>query len=385
MPNFFYPPKHRAILLVLDSAGCGNAPDAANYGDAGADTLGHLLAAFPNLAVPALKQLGLETILSLPGAGQPAASFGTMTECSAGKDTTTGHWEIAGVILTEPFSVFWEFPLDLVDAIEREAGVRFIGNVPASGTEIIERLGDEHLRTGRPILYTSADSVLQIAAHEEIVPLEELYAICQIARKHADPHRIGRVIARPFCGPSGGFRRTANRHDYSFFPPPTILNALEDAGIPVTGVGKISDLFAGSGVSGSHPTGSNREGMEKTGQLWKEMEGGLLFVNLVDFDTLYGHRRDAAGYARALEEFDAWLGGFLPQIQEGDLFILTADHGNDPTHPGSDHTRERVPLCVVDGRPSRDLGIRETYADVAASLAEYFGLPAWPAGRSFLA
>jgi len=373
---------------VLDSVGCGHAPDAAAYGDAGANTLGHLLELFPDAQLPELHRLGLASILSLAQGGgtrEGAASTGVLTERSAGKDTTTGHWEIAGAVLTEPFSVFFEFPLDLVDAIEREAGVRFIGNVPASGTEIIERLGDEHCRTARPILYTSADSVLQIAAHESVIPLPRLYEICEIARKHADAFRIGRVIARPFTGGSGRFERTANRHDYSFQPPRTVLNALNDADIPVIGVGKIADIFAGSGITRSHPTRSNADGLARIEQLWAETNRGLIFANLVDFDMLFGHRRDPRGYLRALEEFDQWLAGFRSKIRENDLVLLTADHGNDPTFPGTDHTRERVPLWLLDGKPPRDLGVRDTYADIAATLADYFGLAPWPAGRSLLA
>lgn len=387
VPDFFDPKRRKALLLVLDSVGCGHAPDAGEYGDAGANTLGHLLEAFPDLALPHLRRLGLDAILSLAGgeaSGPHAASVGVLTERSAGKDTTTGHWEIAGAILSEPFATFFEFPLDLVDAIEREADIRFIGNVPASGTEIIERLGDEHCRTGRPILYTSADSVLQIAAHESVIPLEQLYAICQIARRHADAHRIGRVIARPFNGTSGKYQRTANRHDYSFQPPPTVLNAIANAEIPVVGIGKISDIFAGSGMSASHPTHSNAEGMTVIETEWAKMERGLLFANLVDFDMLFGHRRDPAGYARALEEFDAWLGEFLALIGNDDLVIITADHGNDPTFTGTDHTRERVPLWLLHGSTPRNLGVRETYADVAATLTEYFGLLPWPTGRSLL-
>lgn len=305
-----------------------------------------------------------------------------MTEASSGKDTTTGHWEIAGALLEKPFPIFSAFPLELVDAIEREAGVRFIGNIPASGTEIIERLGDEHLRTRHPILYTSGDSVMQIAAHEGIFPIERLYDVCKIARKHADAYFIGRVIARPFEGPSGNFQRTSRRHDYSFLPPRTILNALQEAKIPVIGVGKISDIFAGCSVSESFPTESNSDGMKRTAALWTERDHGLLFVNLVDFDMLFGHRRDVAGYARALAEFDLWLGTFLTKLESEDLLILTADHGNDPTHSGSDHTRERVPLLMWDGNPPRNLGIRSTFADVAATLADYFGLPDWPTGQS---
>jgi phosphopentomutase len=308
-----------------------------------------------------------------------------MQERSAGKDTTTGHWEIAGVIIEEPFATFEKFPDELVRAIEREAKVKFIGNYARSGTTILQELGAEHIRTGHPILYTSADSVLQIAAHEDVLPIRKLYEICEIARQHANRYRIGRVIARPFDGAIGNFRRTARRHDFSIKPPRTVLNAITDQGLPVIGVGKISDIFAGEGISESHPTESNRDGMDKIDHLWSKTKEGLIFVNLVDFDMVFGHRRDVAGYAQALNEFDQWLGGFVEKIAPEDLVIITADHGNDPTFRGTDHTREQVPLLVMHNRESRDLGTRSTYADVAASLGEFFELPQpWPAGCSFL-
>jgi phosphopentomutase len=264
-----------------------------------------------------------------------------------------------------------------------EAGVRFIGNCVAGGTQIVAALGEQHLLSGNPILYTSADSVLQIAAHEEIVPLTRLYEICQVARRAAEPYRIGRIIARPFIGAPGNFQRTAGRHDYSMLPPPTVLDALSARGIPVIGVGKISDIFAGRGIARSFPTTSNQAGMEKIDDLWRAGSEGLIFANLVDFDMLFGHRRDVPGYANALREFDDWLGGFLPSILPNDLVIITADHGNDPTFRGTDHTREQVPLFVVHGSGPRDLGTRRSFADVAASLAEYFSI-SWPTGTSFL-
>jgi phosphopentomutase len=308
-----------------------------------------------------------------------------MQERSAGKDTTTGHWEIAGVIIEEAFAVFEKFPDELVRVIEREAKVKFLGNYARSGTTILEELGAEHVRTGNPILYTSADSVLQIAAHEEVLPIPRLYEICEIARQHADKYRIGRVIARPFDGAKGKFRRTARRHDFSMKPPRTVLNAIVDLGQPVIGIGKISDIFAGEGVTESHPTSSNAEGMEKIDSLWSKTKAGLIFVNLVDFDMLHGHRRDVAGYAKALAEFDQWLGRFLDKVTPEDLVIVTADHGNDPAFRGTDHTREQVPLLVMHNGEARDLGTRSTYADVAASLSEFFELPEpWPTGCSFL-
>jgi len=305
---------------------------------------------------------------------------------SAGKDTTTGHWEIAGVILEKPFAVFERFPESLVRAIEREAGVEFIGNYARSGTTILEELGAEHVGSGKPILYTSADSVLQIAAHEQVLPVKRLYEICEIARKHADAARIGRVIARPFDGEVGHLRRTARRHDYSMKPPPTVLNAISQEGAEVIGVGKINDIFAGEGVTQSHPTTSNADGMGRIAEIWPQVSRGLVFANLVDFDMLFGHRRDVAGYAQALKEFDRWLGEFLRSISADDLVIITADHGNDPTFSGTDHTREQVPLFVLHGHEARDLGTRDTFADVAATLADYFELPQpWGVGTSFLA
>ena len=306
-----------------------------------------------------------------------------MRERSAGKDTTTGHWEIAGAMLERPFTVFEKFPDSLVRAIEREAGVEFIGNFPRSGTVVLDELGPEHLRTGKPILYTSADSVLQIAAHESIIPLPRLYEICQIARRHCDAARIGRVIARPFTGGPGAFARTAGRHDYAMLPPRTVLNALADAGRTVHGIGKIRDILAGSGITASTPTASNAEGMAAILREWPSLDG-LLFANLVDFDMLFGHRRNVAGYANALREFDAWLPTFLAAVKSDDLVIITADHGNDPTWRGTDHTREEVPLLVLHGGEANALGTRETFADVAATIAEFFTLPAWPGARSFL-
>jgi phosphopentomutase len=382
----------RALLIVLDSVGIGSAPDAAKYGDEGANTLGHIFARCRDTWLPNLCALGLPKILdenyswtrktfALPH----LASFGKMEERSAGKDTTTGHWEIAGAILNKPFSVFLRFPYELVDAIEREAGIKFIGNYACSGTTILEELGAQHIKTGNAILYTSADSVLQIAAHEKIIPLEKLYEICRIARRHADRFRIGRVIARPFIDINGKFSRTANRHDFSMQPPGTVLSAIADAGFPTIGVGKISDIFAGQGITESHPASSNREGMGRIDELWSKTSRGLIFCNLVDFDMIYGHRRDVNGYAMALSEFDEWLGPLIDKISPEDLLIITADHGNDPTFRGTDHTREQVPLFVMHNRESRDLGTRSTFADVAASLGDFFQLPKpWPVGTSFL-
>lgn len=372
----------RSLLIVLDSVGIGAAPDAAGYGDAEADTLGHVLAR-TGLRLPVLDGLGLGRILGQAGPA-PQASWGRMRPQAAGKDSTTGHWEIAGIVAERPFAVFEAFPPALLAPIEAEAGLRFLGNLPASGTEIIERLGPEHLRTGRPILYTSADSVLQIAAHEAVIPPERLYAICGIARRHADAWAIGRVIARPFEGEPGSFRRTPRRHDFAMRPPRSVLDALVEAGHPVQGIGKTADLFAGRGFTRSTPTASNEAGMRTIEAAWAATEAGLVFANLVDFDTEYGHRRDPAGYAQALAAFDAWLGGFLPACTPEDLLILTADHGNDPAHPGTDHTREEVPLLLRHAGRRAPLGTRIGFGDVAASLADFHGV-AWPDGRSCLA
>src|SRR3989440_1002603 len=379
----------RALLLVLDSVGIGGASDAANYGDEGANTLGHILERMPELRLPNLESLGLAELVpahrSYGSYTTYKSSYGKMTERSPGKDTTTGHWEIAGVILEEPFATFERFPDELVRAIERDAGVQFIGNYPQSGTTILAQLGAEHVRTGKPILYTSADSVLQIAAHEQVIRIDRLYDICTVARQHADRFRIGRVIARPFTGPEGNFSRTSRRHDFSMEPPGTILNAISENGDAVIGIGKISDIFAGQGITESFPTDGNAEGMQCIAEKWEQLESGLIFTNLVDFDMLYGHRRDLAGYGQALGQFDQWLGEFMTKVRPADLVIITADHGNDPTYRGTDHTREQAPLFVLHNNESRALGVRETYADIAATLGDFFELPAgWPVGESFL-
>jgi phosphopentomutase len=367
----------RALVIVLDSVGCGNAPDAAEYGDAGADTLGHLFGRIAGLHLPNLDSLGLGKLLDLPRAEKllPGAAWARLTERSAGKDTTTGHWELMGCTVDVPFATFESFPQDLIEELERRGGVGFLGNCAASGTEILVRLGEEHLRTGKPVLYTSADSVLQIAAHEEVFGLESLWALCLTARKLLDERgiRLGRVIARPFVGScAADFKRTGNRHDYSLVPGETALNRLQRRGVETIGVGKIADIFAGSGISESWPTQSNAVGMAVIGRLWEEQRAADHFIlaNLVDFDSLYGHRRDPAGYAECLREFDAWLGIFLPKVKPGDLIILTADHGNDPYHSGTDHTREQVPLLTLGAaRPLAD-GI---FSDVATMVERHFG------------
>lgn len=369
----------RALCVILDSVGCGEAPDAAAFGDAGANTLGHLFERIPGLALPNLASLGLHEVLGLPERPPllPGAGWTRLTETSAGKDTTTGHWELMGYTVTEPFATFERFPADLVAELEARGDVSFLGNEVASGTEILTRLGEAHLRSGRPILYTSADSVLQIAAHEEGFGLERLWALCRTARELLDERgvRIGRVIARPFVGTcAADFKRTGNRHDYSYQPGETVLNRLQRAGVTVIGVGKIADIFAGSGISESHPTKSNAEGMAAIARLWAEARPAphFIFANLVDFDALYGHRRDPAGYAACLRAFDDWLGGFLPAVAPGDLLILTADHGNDPYHRGTDHTREQVPLLAL-GLPLPPAP--GPFGSVAGWLGEHFGLP----------
>jgi phosphopentomutase len=366
----------RALVIVLDSVGCGHAPDAATYGDEGADTLGHLFRRLPHFKLPHLASLGLYQLLGIPGLPAPRADAvrASLTAGSAGKDTTTGHWELMGLTLAEPFATFESFSEDLVNELARRCGVGFLGNIASSGTEILKQLGTRHLRTGMPILYTSADSVMQIAAHEERFGLERLWAVCKTARKLLDQQgiRVGRVIARPFTGSTPEtFTRTASRRDYSLKPGETALNRLQGSGVRTIGVGKISDIFAGSGISESHPTKSNAEGMAAIDRLWAEgrEENHFIFANLVDFDMLYGHRRDPEGYAACLREFDAWLGNFLPKVNPGDLLMITADHGNDPWHPGTDHTREQVPLLALGLESPLENGI---FSDVARLLEDRF-------------
>jgi phosphopentomutase len=380
----------RVFWIVLDSVGVGETPDAAAYGDAGSDTLGHLAKLRP-LKIPNLTRLGLANIRPLEGITPPALPEGAYGKCapaSPGKDTTTGHWEMAGIILKRPFPLYPHgFPADLMQEFQRRIGRGTLGNIPASGTEIIKELGAEHMRTGKPIVYTSADSVFQIAAHEEVIPLGELYRICEIARELLrGEHEVGRVIARPFVGQPGAFQRTANRHDYAVPPPPgMLLDRLAEAGIPVLSIGKISDVFLGRGVSEAWKTKSNAEGMEKTLEAARRFAKGLVWVNLVDFDMLYGHRNDAEGYARALEAVDEWLPAMLSSLRESDLLMLTADHGCDPTTPSTDHSREYVPVLAAGPRVKRGvhLGTRDSLADMGQSIAVNFGVRI-PAGASFI-
>jgi phosphopentomutase len=390
------PTLQRAIILVADGVGCGGAPDAADYGDAGADTLGNLSrhAAVGGLALPNLGALGLGNltdIAGVPRVAAPAGAWGAMREASAGKDTITGHWEMAGLVTTEAMATFPDgFPAAITDELRAAAGRDLLGNKTASGTAIIEELGREHLATGALILYTSADSVLQLAAHEEVVPLAELYAICEKARAIADRYHIGRVIARPFVNAPGGapgaFRRTYNRRDYALIPPAqTLCDVVAAAGLPTVGVGKIGDIFAGRGIGESLHSEGNADGLRLTLEAMARVPRGLLFVNLVDFDMLYGHRNDAPGFARALAELDAWMPAFRAALAPGDAAFLTADHGNDPTTPGTDHTRERAPLLAFGPRVRPvALGERTSFCDLGQTIAVGLGVPALARGTSFL-
>lgn len=385
MPRF-----RRIILMVLDSVGIGALPDACDYGDTGCNTIANTAAVVKGLRLPNMETLGLGNIAPIMGvapATTPQAAHGKMAMRSAGKDTTTGHWELAGLILERPFPTYPHgFPPDLIEQFERAIGKPVLGNKPASGTVIINELGDEHLRTGYPIVYTSADSVFQIAAHEEVLPIDELYGYCLIAREMLrGEHAVGRVIARPFTGTPGQFQRTERRHDYSLPPVgSTVLDVLQDSGLEVIGVGKIKDIFTGRGVTRNIKAKNNQQALEGTLQALALDLPGLVFVNLIDFDMIYGHRNDAQGYAAALEAFDAEIPRLRQALQKDDLLVITADHGCDPTTTGTDHSREYVPLLVcAEGVNPVDLGTRETFADCAATIAENFGR-GWPVGESFL-
>ena len=385
----------RAIVIVLDSVGVGELPDAAAYGDQGSNTLGNIAKRVP-LHIPTLRALGLERIVRL--ASDPASdrasdphpsAVGRMAEASAGKDSVTGHWELMGVVLDRAFPVFPNgFPRELISEFSRLTGRAVIGNKAASGTVIIDELGPEHMRTGALIVYTSADSVFQIAAHEDVVPIRELYRACEIAyRLVGEGMGVGRVIARPFVGTPGHFKRTANRRDFALPPPgETLLDRMTAASAPVIAIGKIEDLFAGRGITRAFHTASDDEGMDHVERQMNELDAGFVFANLVDFDTQYGHRNDVEGYARNLERFDARLAAVLPRLRDADLLIVTADHGNDPTTPSTDHAREYVPLLVTGShvRAGVDLGTRRTFADVGQTLAELFGVGPLAHGTSFL-
>ena len=409
----------RVIAIVLDSVGIGELPDASAYGDEGSNTLGNIAARVP-LKIPTLRSLGLGKLVdldsrradlegrpgSVDGSTEVIGAYGRMAEASPGKDSVTGHWEMMGVVLDQPFATFPHgFPADVIAQFERRIGRETLGNVVASGAEIIDRLGVEHMQTGKPIVYTSADSVFQIAAHEDVIPVEEQYRICQIAFDLvARGMGVGRVIARPFVGSPGSFKRTANRHDYALEPAgETLLDRLTSRGVPVLAIGKINDLFAGRGIGRAVHTASDAQGMEHLAHAVQGGEDGFVFVNLVDFDTVYGHRNDVAGYADNLERFDEALAAVLPQLRPSDLLVVTADHGNDPSTPSTDHSREYVPVLIVGGSASGpakagpyvreagpsvrrgvDIGTRQTFADLGQTLAENFDVGPLAHGTSFL-
>lgn len=382
----------RIFLIVMDSVGIGEAPDAEKFGDKGSDTLGHIAERMNGLKMPNMGKLGLSNIREIKGiekSEKPLAFYTKMQEASSGKDTMTGHWEIMGLNISTPFRVFPDgFPDELISELESRTGRKIIGNKPASGTEILVELGEEHMKTGALIVYTSADSVLQIAAHEEIVPIEEQYRICKIARELTldEKYMVGRVIARPFVGEPGAFQRTANRHDYALKPfDRTVMNEMKDAGLDVIAIGKISDIYDGEGVTESLRTVSNMDGMDKIVQTLDMDFTGMSFLNLVDFDALFGHRRDPEGYGKALEEYDARLPEVFEKMKDDDLLIITADHGNDPVHHGTDHTREYVPLLVYSKQlDGKELPLRETFADLGATVAENFQVKMPKYGKSFL-
>lgn len=382
----------RAILIVLDSVGIGEMPDASDYGDQGSNTLSNIAKAMNGLKLPNLQAMGLGNIAPIQGVepvDTPQACYGKMAEASSGKDTTTGHWEIAGVILEKAFPTFPHgFPQEFIEAFEEKIGRRVLGNEVASGTEIIQRLGEEHVKTGRPIVYTSADSVFQVAAHEEVIPLSELMNICEIARKMLDGDmRVGRVIARPFLGEPGNYYRTSHRHDLAIEPPHKILlDFVQEAGLNVMAVGKIKDIYYGHGVTEHVLTTGNQEGIDKTLLYLKDDKPGLIMTNLVDFDMVYGHRNNVKGYAQALEEFDARLPEIMAGLRQEDILMITADHGCDPTTPSTDHSREYVPLLIYgqDLRKGVDLGIRSCFADLGQTVAEYLKTSRISHGTSFL-
>jgi phosphopentomutase len=382
---------NRAILIVLDSVGIGALPDAPEYGDAGCNTLGHIAQHYPALDLPHLTAMGLgniDPLNALPKCTAPTAAYGKAAERSAGKDTTTGHWEIAGAILEKPFPVFESgFPEDFMRRFEAAIGTKTIGNVAASGTAIIDALGDEHVSTGFPIVYTSADSVFQIAMHESVIAIERQYEICRIARTLlTGEYEVGRVIARPFTGTSGHYTRTSRRRDFSVSPPHTVLDALVENGKEVYAIGKITDIFNGKGISRYTKTENNAVGIAATLEAIRQPDGDLIFTNLVDFDMLYGHRRDVEGYAQALMAFDRALPELTAALRPDDLLIITADHGNDPVAPGTDHTREYIPILVYGKKvpPGNYIGVRTTFADIAATIAQFLNVRYETPGTSFL-
>ena len=381
----------RAVLIVLDSLGIGEMPDASSYGDAGADTLGHIAESKQDLEIPNLLNIGLgniDGVSKLEAAASPQGSFGRLNEMSKGKDTITGHWEIAGLYTEVPFKTFPEFPKEFMEAYEKEIGMETLGNYAASGTEIIEALGPEHEKTGKPIIYTSADSVFQIAANTDVIPLEKLYHICEVARRMlVGDVQVGRVIARPYIIKDGKRTRTSDRKDYAVSPSgKTVMDHVKDAGMLVYAIGKIKDIFNGQGVSLSVHTDSNMDGVDKTIQALHTDFEGLIFTNLVDFDSKYGHRRDAVGYGKCIEEFDKRLPEIVSAMKDDDILILCADHGNDPVHEGWDHTREYVPVLIFGKniKGGVNLGTRGSFADISATISDYLSVPTTEIGESFL-
>jgi phosphopentomutase len=381
---------NRVILVVMDSVGVGELPDAGLYGDIGSNTIGNIHKLMPNLHLDNLTALGLGNIdgLQIAKSERPLGAYGKALELSPGKDTTTGHWEMAGIILKQAFPTYLNaFPKDVIDQFEKAVGTKCIGNEVASGTEIISRLGDEHLKTGYPIVYTSADSVFQIAAHEEIIPLERLYEMCSVARKILiGEHAVGRVIARPFLGTSGSYKRTPNRRDFSLLPlSKTMLDVIKENNLDVMAVGKIEDIFAGIGITEAVHTKSNMEGVDKTLDYIKTDKKGLIFTNLVDFDMQYGHRNDVEGYGNALKEFDNRLPEIMSSMKDTDVLLITADHGCDPTTSSTDHSREYIPVIVYGKKikPGVNIGIRNGFSDISATVLDLLGLPKLTAGKSF--
>ena len=382
----------RIIILVMDSVGIGHAPDAAKFNDEGSNTLGHIESTAGLIHCPTLRSLGLANIADIKSDETPVmGAYGKMEEVSTGKDTTSGHWEMMGHPVTLPFPTFYDgFPKELMDTFTKETGYGYLGNEVASGTEIIERLGVEHMKTGKPIVYTSADSVFQIAAHEDVIPLKDLYRMCEITRNKVcvGDYYVGRIIARPFVGEPGHFVRTSNRHDYSRMPEHRMVQQeLQTAQIPTVAVGKIGDIYAHVGWDESYPTKSNAHGMNVVPYLLgSSFESGLMMVNLVEFDSLYGHRRNVEGYKRAIEDFDYQLSGLLPLLKDDDLLIITADHGNDPTWHGTDHTREHVPLLTYSPsmKEAINLGLRHSFGDIGQTILANFGLSPYAVGTSFL-
>jgi phosphopentomutase len=379
----------RAVIIVLDGAGVGEMPDAARYSDKGSNTLGNLSRAVGGLILPTLERMGLGNIIDIEGIAReekPVASWGRMAELSAGKDTITGHWEMTGIVNERPFPTYPNgFPPEIIEQFELKIGREVLWNKPASGTEIIKELGDEHVRTGSPIVYTSADSVFQIAAHEEVISVNELYRMCEVARDILrPPHNVCRIIARPFVGPP--YQRTYSRKDFALTPPEdTVLDMLCKDHIEVWSVGKVCDMYGKKGFTRCIKSEGNSDGMKKLSDAFKDFENGLIFINLVDFDTLYGHRNNTGGFKAALEEFDAWLSPFLAGLGDKDYLFITADHGCDPTTPSTDHSREYVPILFFNkGIPAKKLGLRESFMDLGATVAEIFGIEGFKRGRSFL-